>query len=701
MSSTGGLLSDAGADAPDWVVKEIGPDPAEDMPGSGLLSTGARAAAIASALPLVATYFASGQSIGLEANPHVAGDAAAQNVRQVDAVAAAVRFRVALASGRRLETVLRRVIQAANFRYSQVQEAHLGELRGRLDVVRYLREQGRVSTPKRYPVRVVRRDTATPENVLAAYAAHWLLREVDTSAAALRLPRASAEAAESDRLRAALLRLLGWPVFADAVTAARRVSRLGSVRALLERVEARLVAGHVARPEPYAELASWISRSLDHRPVVAAGDLEALFYGSAFDRKLFELWSLHEMGRAIGELLGEPQADRGAFANRTRGALYAWDSGSSLIEVFFQCSLSALTGENGRWRYSTGSNFRGIPDIGIRCSRADGSVRIVVVDPKLRQRPGAPTEEMYKLLGYFANIGEAESGLGGIIFHSPAGYAPSDEVRRYTLETASGGRVEAVGVDPLDVTGTTRAFQVLADLIMHSSGVISADSLDAIRLLGTGEADAQEARASRLQALAAEQLQQLASQLPSTMLNPIRGMLEALLDGVWAELGERVQNMLVSSVYFGHSAPDGTDRSGPVLGLCTAVETFIHEQLLEPALRDSGVDHRSWTLGRTLRFVDDTISGKTKKGMGDIRRFMAANHIEQSKVATLLPVLDDVRDRFRNRAAHEGLLTRDVWVEAHSLMLLAPAELVRRLVDCLVLADRRERSREVPPTKLL
>ena len=149
-------------------------------------------------------------------------------------------------------------------------------------------------------------------------------------------------------------------------------------------------------------------------------------------------------------------------------------------------------------------------------------------------------------------------------------------------------------MDPLDVPGTTRAFRVLADLIMRSSGVISTDSLDAIRLLGTGEADAHEAKASRLQALAAEQLQQLASQLPSTMLNPIRGMLEALLDGVWAELGERVQSMLVSSVYFGHSAPDGADRSGPVLGLCAAVETFIHEQLLEPALAMTP----EWTIAR-------------------------------------------------------------------------------------------------------
>ena len=262
-------------------------------------------------------------------------------------------------------------------------------------------------------------------------------------------------------------------------------------------------------------------------------------------------------------------------------------------------------------------------------------------------------------------------------------------MRRYTLETAHGGVVEAVGVDPLDATGTTRAFQVLANLIMLSSGVINTGSLDTIRLLGAGEADAEEARASRLQALAAEQLEQLASQLPSTMLNPIRGMLEALLPDVWAELGERVQSMIVSSVYFGHSAPEGADRSGPVLGLCSAIERLIHERLLEPALRDTEVNHHSWTLGRTLHFLDDAISGKTKSGMEDLRQFMAANHIEQAEVAAILPLLDDVRDRFRNRAAHEGLLPHDVWLEAHSLMLLAPVELVRRLVDCLVSPGRR------------
>ena len=181
--------------------------------------------------------------------------------------------------------------------------------------------------------------------------------------------------------------------------------------------------------------------------------------------------------------------------------------------------------------------------------------------------------------------------------------------------------------------GTTRAFRILADLIMRSSGVRSTNSLNAIRLLGTGEADRDEAEASRLQALAAEQLQQLASQLPSTMLSPIRGMLEALLDDVWTELGERVQSLLVSSVYFGHSAPDGADRSGPVLGLCTAIETLIHERLLELALHDTGANHHLWTFGRTLHFIEDAISGETKNGMEELRQFIIANHIEQPNVS--------------------------------------------------------------------
>ncbi len=42
-------------------------------------------------------------------------------------------------------------------------------IRGRLDVARYSRQQGRITVPRRYPIRLVERATATPENILAAY----------------------------------------------------------------------------------------------------------------------------------------------------------------------------------------------------------------------------------------------------------------------------------------------------------------------------------------------------------------------------------------------------------------------------------------------------------------------------------------------------------------------------------------------------
>ncbi len=47
-------------------------------------------------------------------------------------------------------------------------------IRGRLDVARYSRQQGRITVPRRYPIRLVERATATPENILAAYAALWI-----------------------------------------------------------------------------------------------------------------------------------------------------------------------------------------------------------------------------------------------------------------------------------------------------------------------------------------------------------------------------------------------------------------------------------------------------------------------------------------------------------------------------------------------
>jgi hypothetical protein len=83
----------------------------------------------------------------------------------------------------------------------------------------------------------------------------------------------------------------------------------------------------------------------------------------------------------------------------------------------------------------------GFPDLAVIVDGPDGR-SIAMFDPKLRRRSTAPTEEIYKLLGYFANLQHDQPPRGAILYYGPG--APA----AYALRTAGRGDIRALAVDP-------------------------------------------------------------------------------------------------------------------------------------------------------------------------------------------------------------------------------------------------------------
>ncbi len=685
----------------------LDPDrPRPERSASGRLSPTSRAAAVAAAMDEVVSYFASGKSTGLAERPAADTEPAdlARPRGEPDAgtVAAALRLRVALSASARLADIGRRLGAAPNFRYERVRDEVAGQIRGRLDVPRYIRTRGRLSAPRTYPVVVVQRDNATAENVLAAYAVRWTLHELETATAATRPPPDSAEGREARTLRASLLRLLGVPHVADARQSAERVLRRGSVAALLERVEARIAAGHVARPEGYAELASWIRATLSGSPVARPGEVATALQDDAFDPRLFELWCLVAFTRALTGVLGAPVREDKSFLDGGGEPRAVFITGSTRVEVMFQSSLADLTGEPAVYRYVPSQRpFRGFPDIAARVTTTRGST-LVLVDAKLRQRDRAPHEELYKMLGYFANAktGSEPQRLGAIVFHDPAGHAGGERPRRYTIR-ADASVVEAVLVDPADETGSAAAFAHLASLVIRAAGHgDAADGLrDQLRALHAVDADdpdelaldlacggEQERRHAAAQALSVEQFARQAELAPPEALETTNGHLRATVGSDWDKVGPRVGRMLVSASHFGVSAPSGADLSGPVLGLCAGVERLLHETWVDPALATAGLAAGNWTLGRLLHHLTQATEATVplKPAAAAVREALRAGAeaagIDVDQFASLVPRLQDMRVRYRNRAAHEGLLDAAVWYDAYAAVLLGDTGLVPSLL---------------------
>jgi hypothetical protein len=432
----------------------------DDDSVGGRFTAGARRSAINSALPLLVTYFAGAPTWNLEVSSQL-GNPEADT--ELDEFAAATRLRASLAAAARLVDVAGRIIARPTFRYTHVAAESVGIIQGRLDLARYSRQRGRVDVPRRYPIRLVERAIATPENILASYAVSWITRDLERTPAGL-LPVGSPEARARHALVDTLTRQLAVPLLARTVPQAMEVWRRSTVEALLDRVAQRLEAGHIAQPEPYQELADWMRTSLAGDPVAELGQRDWSFYDERFDTKLFEIWCLMKLAEAITRRIGDPARTRPAsLAARTHGPIYSWTVGEQAVRLYFQPPLHTLTPDGVRWRYEPGAEpLMGFPDLAV-ISDGPGGLGVALFDPKLRRRSGAPTEELYKLLGYFANLRHPRPPQGAILYYSPG--APTE----YPLRTAEGGDIQALGVDP--EAAQHQLFDAAASIAVRSAGL--------------------------------------------------------------------------------------------------------------------------------------------------------------------------------------------------------------------------------------
>jgi hypothetical protein len=410
-----------------------------DQPAAvGRFTTGGRRSAINASLPLLVTYFAGAHTWELEVSPQLGTGAPDAELAEF---AAATRLRASLAAADRLVDVVERIIARPTFRYTHVAAESVGTIQGRLDLARYSRQRGRVDVPRRYPIRLVERGAATPENILVTYAVSWIERELAGTPARL-LPVASPEFRELRRLADRLARLRTAPLLARTLVQATEVWRRSNVEALLDRVAQRLAAGHVAHPGPYQELADWMTASLAGEPVAELGERDWSFYDDRFDTKLFEIWCLTQLADAITRRVGAPTGRAVSLAARAQGPIYTWTVGPHVVRLHFQPPLHTLTPGGVRWQYDPGGGpLMGFPDLAVSCDGPDGQ-DIALFDPKLRRRSAAPTEELYKLLGYFANLHHDQPARGAILYYGPG--APAS----FALRAAGGGELRALGVDP-------------------------------------------------------------------------------------------------------------------------------------------------------------------------------------------------------------------------------------------------------------
>jgi hypothetical protein len=635
-----------------------------------------RALAAAQALPLLATYFADAPSWALAAQPQLA-----EADPGTEELAGFLRMRVALAAMARLEPILSRIIDRPSFFYAREAEDSVGSLRGTLDIPRFTRSRLRPESPRRYPVKVINRRYATPENVAACYAVLWMSSEL--AVAPLRaIPEGAPEYRAVLDARSRLAAWMRQPVLVHCRVKALEVRRRRILPKLLDTMRQRLSSGRIMAPDRYERLVQWIEAAERIQAGAEAGPIEWSFYDDRFDTKLFEIWSLGRLITALEQTLGPPSQAASSLLERARSPIRTWQFGSARLQLYFQPSLARLTKEPARWMFVEPHNepLTGFPDIGVTVTPVIGLPFAILADPKLRRRRSAPTEELYKMLGYFGNMAQS-SALGTIIFYSPG------DPRTYRLEAKPAGELLALGIDPSNAEATSAAFATIAQQARDAAGI----DQDVVRLLAAaaqaGEAS-QEATTTIRQNAAVTAMLTAAEALPEASLAPVRKSTSATLSAIWDRLSTDTATMLVTAEFFGVTAPSDADHSGPLLGLAAVCERVLFENVLADPMRSRPeLFPADATFGTFIRWLADACRSHPHEPQGTSLRARLARSpaMNTEALAALIGDLRRLNSQYRIPAAHRDFVVQSLWAEGRSLVLDPTQGILTRLVQATTL----------------
>ncbi|MGE0308926.1 MAG: hypothetical protein AB7Q27_24590, partial [Acidimicrobiia bacterium] len=552
----------------------------------------------------------------------------------------------------------------------------VGALRGPLDTQRYIRSRTRPESPRRYPVRVVHRRFDTDENVLTTYAVMHLDRDLAAAPVHL-LPTNAPERREIERGRSTVIGWLRHPALSESTARARDVHRRRDLLRLVDRAQARVESGRVAAPARYRDLIDWMKARAAADAGATAGDIAWAFYDERFDTKLFEIWSLARLTVALEAVLGVPTDAAASLFERASRAIRSWDFGSVRVDLHYQPALAKLTDQPTTWRYKEPNDaaLSGFPDIAVSVRPAVGERFAVLIDPKLRQRKAAPTEELYKLLGYFGNLPE-QTPRGAIIFYAPG--AP----RVYRLEGSTpDAQLLAVGIDPADDASIVAGFARLAEMVTTAADVSPA-VVAAVAAAAAGDA---ESVAAGRQKFKVDAMLAAAQKIPAGELMPTKKATEATLGEHWPRLGTSAQQMLVTAEYFGTHAPAEADHSGPLLGLAAACEATLFDYLIEAAnAADPTRINAGATFGQMIRWVNDSTYPNTRTAEGEyLRGFLIANQpwLDLPAVRVLIPKLRELNSTYRIPAAHREVVPQPLWASGRNLVFDSHTGVLARLVS--------------------
>lgn len=648
--------------------------------GGGWFDPSGRSAAVRACVPILSHFFSADSSTLISSSMFANSTSESEENEDYG-----IQFRIAIAAARRVIGIVNAIVKNCSFKYGIVRTTQQGYLSARIDLPRWVRTRGldRDGQPV-FPVQVASRSSVTSENVLAYWALSWMRDELNVCALKSGASSRSTEFRHSQDLDVQIRKLLAMHPLSVCRSASLKIRSESHIANLLSESGRRVRRREVANFEAYNVLLEWVAKSVRSGVSLDAGDIEWAFYDRKFDRRLFELWCLSTIKDVLVEDLAIDDVEL-VPGWRNGGLSYRISHFSGSVSIYFQRALENVNKRNSpRWIRETGRRLTGIPDIVVEIISVSGRRSTILIDPKLRQRDNLPGEEVHKMIGYLDNY-ELSPRIGILALYSPNGKYHTD--RLVDGRSSPPGQISVVRLDPADVAGGSRGLQEVSVFVLGALNLEFVSKPARCREGLTELVDADRMAENRAVA-AVDQLLHL-GRSGEIDVKGGESFMKTLFGGYeWSLLSADLQIVLSTAFVVGNSLRDGDDFSGPVLGMCSALEGWLRSFCSEI----SGGDLPYTMLGQLLGFVEGSASGKYLSKPAASSERVAAEYFMSflgdervSEIATLLPGWWYMNRKFRRPAAHYGLVDRSVWSETLTHLIINRE--ITRSFACLIPKD--------------
>lgn len=622
-------------------------------------------------------------------------------------------LRIILANFSGLIKSVDEVINNLSYSYCKTEKAYQGEMRGSLNIRKYVQEVAKGSIQKTFHCSIKRKTYYNPENLYIVYILQEILkwfRELEDFFETIEFPKK--EISEELNILSGYQRILkeyvSKPFFeecrAGLITIRRKYgSKLPNDH--YELFERRIRQGKIRNVGSYQRVLDWYSRFDDITKLtnVSEETLKMLRYDSEiFADRIFELWNLFwiketlvtEYGCLVEKECGiTSSSDECKFVLKT----YKGDT----LKIYYQKGAGLYWDEEYEraWKYvdSNGKEgLRGIPDISIEYISNENLLVMIDVKNRLKEKRRS-SEEIYKMIGYYANFSSViEHKYSSMLQKQAVLIVRNDfgsfEEELVDLEEKHKIKVLSVSPNTNEVLNKEQ-FKKLCNDILNSKGIDGTVSSVLSRYqsvlkqedsVSKGMQDVEEVyRVSRknheyIEALFNEQSLQEKLELHKVELE------KNYFPHVWSFMPEDVKKILAMAecLYSGMSDCENVDCAPICLEYCRALEVQINELILKPFIKTHDIEklsrvnkfynkmkeERDMTLGECMYFFEKC--NHNQYPMVELKKHISltlkngANFMDKG-----VGILRLINEQIRRRSAHTEVLSYDELIVARQRIL--------------------------------